>query len=234
MTLRKMVRPFVVIATVITISLTSLGVAAIRGSAHPSHSEHHGHAAGESHLARGVSAGQLALHDAMRKLWEEHVLWTRLFIVSDVANLPDLSATTERLLRNQVDLGDAFKPFYGSEAGNQLTMLLRQHILQAADILNAAKTGNADALASAKAAWYANAQQIAAFLHSLNPGQWPLDALQMMMREHLDLTLTEAVDQLSGNFAQSVADFDNVEAEILTMADTLSNGIIAQFGPHLG
>jgi hypothetical protein len=233
MTLRKMVRPFAVIATVVTISLTSLGVAAIRGSAHPSHSEHHGHPA-TFHLAQGVFAGQLAVHDAMRKLWEEHVLWTRLFIVSDVANLPDLSATTDRLLRNQVDLGDAIKPFYGSGAGDQLTMLLQQHILQAADILNAAKTGNTDALASAKAAWYANAQQIAAFLHSLNPGQWPLDALQMMMREHLDLTLTEAVDQLSGNFAQSVADFDNVEAEILTMADTLSNGIIAQFGPRVG
>jgi hypothetical protein len=234
MTFRNVIRPVAVIATVVAISLASLGVAAMRGSAHPSHAEHHGHAAAEPHLGQGVSAGQLALHDAMRKLWEEHVVWTRLFIVSDVADLPDLSATTNRLLQNQVDIGNAVKPFYGTDAGNQLTTLLRQHILQAADILTAAKAGNADALATAKAAWYANAAQIAEFLHGLNPKLWPLDALQMMMREHLDLTLTEAVDELNGNFAKSVTDFDNVEAEILMMADTLSNGIIAQFGPHLG
>jgi hypothetical protein len=154
--------------------------------------------------------------------------------VSDIGNLPDLSATTDRLLQDQVDIGNAIKPFFGSEAGDQLTTLLREHILQAADILNAAKAGDTGALEAAKAAWYANAEQIAEFLHNLNPNQWPLDTLQIMMREHLDLTLTEAVDQLSGNYAQSVADFDNVETEILTMADTLSNGIITKFGAHLG
>src|SRR5262249_1374818 len=143
------------------------------------------------------------------------------------------SATTDRLLRNQDDIGNAIKPFYGAAAGEQLTALLRQHILQAADILAAAKAGDAAALDAAETAWYANAQRIAAFLHDLNPGNWPLDMLQTMMRDHLDLTLTEAVDQLSGNFAQSVADFDRVQDEILGMADTLSNGIIAQFGPHL-
>jgi hypothetical protein len=172
---------------------------------------------------------QLALHDAMRKLWEEHVLWTRLFIVSDVAGLPDLQATTARLLANQTDIGNAIKPFYGSANGDELTSLLMQHILQAAQILADAKTGNSTALAQDEQAWYANANQIASFLHSLNPQHFPLAALQAMMREHLNLTLTEAVDQLQGNYAASVAEFDSVENEILGMADTLSNGIIAQF-----
>jgi hypothetical protein len=175
---------------------------------------------------------QGALHDAMRKLWEQHVLWTRLFIVSDVAGLPDLQATTARLLANQSDIGNAIKPFYGTANGDHLTSLLMQHILQAAQILADAKAGNSTALTQDEQAWYANANQIASFLHSLNPQHWPLPALQAMMKAHLDLTLTEAVDQLQGNFTASVSEFDSVENEILGMADTLSSGIIAQFSQN--
>jgi len=179
--------------------------------------------------AAGFNAKKLAFRDAMRKLWEEHVLWTRLFIVSDVFGSPDLPPTTARLLANQTDIGHAVEPFYGSANGNHLTALLKRHILLAAKILAEAKAGNAQGVKRAKRAWYANANQIAAFLHGLNPAHWPLAALRSMMHMHLSLTLTEAVDQLTGKYARSVHDFDVVENEILGMADTLSNGIIAQF-----
>jgi hypothetical protein len=165
----------------------------------------------------------------MRQLWVDHVTWTRLFIVSFVADLPDLQATTDRLLQNQVDIGDAVKPFYGRAAGNQLTTLLEEHILTAADLLGAAKAGDTAAFEEANDAWYANARQIAAFLHEANPRNWPLADLRGMMRDHLDLTLQEASDQLGGDFAASVADYDAVETEILHMADVLSSGIIKQF-----
>lgn len=168
-------------------------------------------------------------HDGMRQLWIDHVTWTRLFIVSFVGDLPDLQATTDRLLQNQSDIGDAVKPFYGDAAGNQLTDLLVDHILTAADLLGAAKTGDTEAFEEARIAWYANARQIAAFLNDANPDQWRLRDLRHMMREHLDLTLQEAAHQLGGDYAASVADYDAVVAEILTMADMLSSGIIAQF-----
>ncbi|HZD17901.1 MAG TPA: hypothetical protein VE669_07150, partial [Actinomycetota bacterium] len=174
-------------------------------------------------------ATKRAFHDGMRELWEDHVTWTRLFIVSFVAELPDLQATTDRLLQNQVDIGDAVKPFYGRAAGDQLTALLRDHILTAADLLGAAKGGDADAFEQAHDAWYANARQIARFLHDANPDNWALADLRTMMRDHLDLTLQEAAHQLGGDYAASVADYDAVVTEILEMADMLSTGIIKQF-----
>src|SRR5262245_53212938 len=82
-----------------------------------------------------AKVGKRALHDGMRRLWVDHVTWTRLFIVSFVADLPDLQATTDRLLQNQDDIGDAIKPFYGKAAGDQLTALLTEHILTAAELL---------------------------------------------------------------------------------------------------
>ena len=181
-----------------------------------------------------TNAKQLVFHDAMRKLWEEHVLWTRLFIVSDVFNSPDLAATTTRLLANQTDIGNAFAPFYGSAQGDHLTALLKTHILLAAQILADAKAGNTNGVNQSENAWYENANEIAAFLHQLNPRNWSFDELADMMQTHLKLTLAEAVDELTGNYTQSVAEFDAVENEILGMADTLSSGIIAQFPTAFG
>lgn len=205
----------------------AVAVVAVLGLGTPSLATTSASAAPASERAGVVSKD--AFHDAMRRLWEDHVTWTRLFIVSFVADLPDLQATTDRLLQNQVDIGDAVKPFYGKTAGNQLTDLLTQHILTAADLLAAAKAGDTTAFDQAKSDWYANARQIARFLHDANPDNWPLADLRSMMKMHLDLTLQEASDQLGGDYAASVADYDSIESEILDMADALSSGIIAQF-----
>ena len=174
-----------------------------------------------------VSATQFRL--GMDKLWEEHVAWTRMAIVSFAAGQPNLPATEARLLRNQVDIGNAIKPYYGAAAGAKLTSLLRTHILEAVTVLKAAKAGNKPQLNAALGAWHANADQIAAFLSKANPRSWPLSATKTMMSDHLALTTKEAVDELSGRWAASVADYDKVEAEILMMSHALSDGIIKQF-----
>ena len=85
-----------------------------------------------------VSVSRAAFHDAMRQLWEDHITWTRLYIVSAAAGLPDAEQTAGRLLKNQADIGNAVAPFYGVAAGQRLTALLRGHILTAAKLLGAA------------------------------------------------------------------------------------------------
>ena len=167
--------------------------------------------------------------DAMRKLWEDHVTWTRLFIVSAAAGLPDKDATTQRLLQNQTDIGNAVADFYGRAAADKLTALLKDHILIAADIVTAAKAGDNAKVASSNKKWHDNAAEIATFLHGANPKQWPAATLQNAMNMHLDQTLDEATHQLKGDYAASVKDYDRVVQHILGMADVLSNGIIAQF-----
>ena len=176
-----------------------------------------------------VRSEEAAFHDAMRKLWEDHITWTRMFIVEFAADSPATEATAARLLQNQVDIGDAIKSFYGDEAGDQLTTLLQDHILTAADLLGAAKAGDQEAVNAASARWYANANDIAAFLSSANPDHWPLEEMQSMMRDHLDLTLAEAVARLQGDFQADIAAYDQVHGQILEMADMLSAGIVAQF-----
>jgi hypothetical protein len=167
--------------------------------------------------------------DEMRKLWEDHVTWTRLAIVSFVDDLSDLKPTVGRLLPNQTDIGDAIKPYYGDAAGEQLTKLLEGHINGAVDLLAAAKAGHKKQVKKASAAWYRNGNQIADFLSAANPENWPRKQMRSMMRTHLDQTLAEATQRLKGHHRAEIRTYDEIHDHILEMADVLSEGIFAQF-----
>ncbi len=176
-----------------------------------------------------ASRQEIELTLAMDKLWEDHVTWTRMYIMSVTSGLPDTDAAAQRLLQNQVDIGNAIKPLYGDQAGGQLTSLLNDHILIAVDLLAAAKSGDAAKFEDANTRWYDNADQIAAFLNSANPDRWPLSDMQFMMKSHLDLTLEEAVARLNADWHADAAAYDKVHDEILDMAGMLTEGIVAQF-----
>jgi len=176
-----------------------------------------------------ASARAVAFQDAMNMLWEDHIAWTRMVSVDFAAGLPDLKTAETRLLRNQTDIGNAIKPYYGAAAGAKLTSLLRTHILEAVPVLEAAKAGDKTKLTRALNTWYANAHQIAAFLGAANPHNWPLKMTAPMMQTHLALTTNEAVARLKGHWAADVAAYDRVQAEILEMAHMLGTGIINQF-----
>jgi len=172
---------------------------------------------------------QNAFHDQMRKLWEDHVTWTRLAIVTFADGSPSFDATAGRLLQNQTDIGNAIKPFYGPAAGNKLTALLHDHITIAVELLQAAKAGDTDAFNAANTRWYANGNDIADFLAAANPRSWPDAVMRADMKEHLDQSLAEAAHELHGEYAANVSDYEGIHAHILMMADQLSAGIIAQF-----
>jgi hypothetical protein len=177
----------------------------------------------------GVTAKQFELYTDMRSLWEEHVSWTRMFILSNVGDMRNRDATTARLMQNQTDIGDAIKPVYGESAGNRLTSLLKEHISLASDVVTAAKEGDATQVANKKRDAHTNADQIADFLYNANPNNWNRTHLREMMSEHLDLTFAEAEAELNGDYFKSVRTYDQVQTQILAMADMLSEGIVRQF-----
>jgi hypothetical protein len=168
------------------------------------------------------------LHAAMRKLWEDHVTWTRNVILNIMDGLPGTDQAVKRLLKNQDDIGNAIKPYYGDDAGKQLTDLLHVHITTAADLLKAAKSGNTKAFDDANKKWTENADQISDFLSKANPN-WKIDDMKMMMHDHLKLTTDEAVARLKKNYDADVAAYDKVHDEILKMSDMLADGLVKQF-----
>src|SRR5687767_13044568 len=181
---------------------------------------------GMASVAPNSSSAQL--HDAMRKLWTDHVVWTRLYIIAAAANDASAQTAAARLLRNQEDIGNAIAPYYGSTAGARLTDLLKQHILIAVDLVTAAKAGDNAKVSDADRRWKANADDIATFLSGANPN-WPKATVLSMMNQHLALTTQEATARLQGRWNDDASSFDSIFSQILMMADALSDGIVKQF-----
>ena len=181
------------------------------------------------HTTATITRAELALRRDLRQLWEDHIVWTRLAVISLTTGTADTEATVGRLLRNQTDIGNALKPFYGKAAGNKVTGELRRHILIAADVIAAAKAGDRALLADHSARWQRNADDIAALLHSVNPRHFKLAVLKAEMRTHLRLTTDEVVARLGGNWAADVAAYDRIHRHILHMSDYLAAGVVAQF-----
>jgi phage terminase Nu1 subunit (DNA packaging protein) len=165
---------------------------------------------------------------ANRKLWEDHINFTRGYIITALAGLPDADAEAARLLKNQEDIGAAVGQFYGAAAGAKLTDLLKQHIMIATDVLKAAKAGNNTEVATQQQRWSANADEIAAFISSANPNL-PRATVRDMLQRHLDLTTQEVVSRLQSNWAADIAAYDANHTHMLMFSDALANAIEKQF-----
>lgn len=170
----------------------------------------------------------MELRTAMRKLWEDHITYTRNYIISALANLEDAQSVVERLMQNQTDIGNAIKPVYGEEAGNKLTALLKDHIAIAAEVVGAAKSGDKKALKASSDKWNANADEIALFLSAANLN-WDKAVLKDMLYKHLEFTTGEVSSRLGKKWKEDIAFYDNGHDHMLMFADVLTDGITQQF-----
>lgn len=170
----------------------------------------------------------LGLNNIIRKLWEKHIFWTRLAIMSIASSSPDTEFVSNRLLRNATDFGNLFTNFYGPKIAQEFSNLLRDHLTIATDLVVAAKKQDSNAVAEIDKKWHKNADDIANFLSSINPN-WDRREMQQMMYEHLALTKAEAVAILTNKYEEGISLFDEIEKQALMMADSYTNGISKQF-----
>lgn len=168
---------------------------------------------------------QICLMNRIRQLWGQHVYWTRFFIISTAADLGDLEPVTKRLLQNPKDFAGLLTPIYGRKAAGRFEELFTQHLLIAADLVNAAKNGEADKANAARDKWYKNADEIAGFLSCINRW-WDKATWKKMLYSHLEMTEKEATLRLQKNYTADISVFDDIENEAFEMADYMFCGII--------
>ncbi len=169
-----------------------------------------------------------SLHDAMRRLWADHVIWTRQYIVNAVAGARDAQAAAERLLKNQEDIANVFVPFYGEEMGGCLTDLLKSQVLIAVELVNAGIVDDERQFRREERHWNDKAAEIAALLSEANPC-WPEKDVQDLLSQELSFTKREFVARFEEDWECDIQYFDDMFSQILTMADVLSEGLVSQF-----
>lgn len=172
--------------------------------------------------------GQINLMNEMRKLWEEHAAWTRLFIISALAELPDLDTATKRLFRNPSDFADVLEIFYGRQKADVFRNLFEENLKITASVVEHTKHKNTKAVEQYTKLWRGNADRIAAFLAGVNPC-WAEDEWRRLIYDHLRMTADEAAARSSGDYARDVAIFDMIEEQALAKADFMAAGMIKQF-----
>jgi len=175
-----------------------------------------------------ISPAMVRLREDMQKVWIDHTIWTRSYIVSAISKRPDQQAVLERLLRNQQEIGDVIKPYYGEAAGNKLADLLKEHIMIAVKIVEAAAAGNQANVEKFQKDWHRNADVIAKFLSDANP-HWQFRQLQDMLYTHLQLITEIVVSCLQGNWEADIAATDKNEIHMIHLANILTDGIVKQF-----
>ena len=171
---------------------------------------------------------QINIFGTFRELWEQHIMWTRSFIMSTALGLGDLQFVAARLLRNPADFANILKLYYGKDNAMQFQKLLEEHLMIAASLVNNAKNNNTPAVQADERKWYQNADEIAAFLAGLNP-VWTKEEWRRLLYDHLKMTEQEAGYILTGQYQAGVDIYDQIQDDALKMADLMARGIIKQF-----
>jgi hypothetical protein len=183
-------------------------------------------AAKDSIQPTGTTA--VAFHDTWRKIWEDHIGWTRNVIIGILDGLPCTDAYVTRLLQNYEDMENLLRPYYGDEA-DVLGDLLEEHLTIAAEIVTALRDGRTSDVASLIVEWRANGDELAVQMNKMNPQSWPLASTRAMWQTHLTVTLQEATTHFLHQCDDEVAAWEQVHLGGLMMADLFSGGVIKQF-----
>lgn len=163
----------------------------------------------------------------MRRLWEDHIAFVRNIVISGLADLGDQDAVAGRLMKNADDIGGSIGPYFGGNASNKLSSLLRDHIKIARNVIQAAKANDQGKFDQAQKNWSANGKQIADYLSSINPN-WSQNDLEGMVQKHLDLTTQQINSRVHQDWNADIQAYDNGQYDILRLADTLAEGMVQQ------
>lgn len=175
-----------------------------------------------------IRVAEVDFRNSVRLLWEQHIAWTRSTVQSLIFDLPDTEFVVARLLQNAKDNGESLKPFYGDQIGEEYERLIKEHLVIASEVVKAAKAGDTATLEEANKKWHENADEIAAFLSTINP-YLSQQGVRDMMYHHLSLLTQQVVAILQKDYKLGIEKYDESELQALFMADEISKAIIKQF-----
>lgn len=167
--------------------------------------------------------------DTFRKLFTDHANYTHLYIINEVYQLPTLKVITERLLQNQVDIGDAIEPIVGNKKAKEVTKLLKEHILAASNATKKAIINNELKTVESKKELdiaikklFINSDEVSVALSNINPSILPYKEVAKHFREHNEMVIKLVTLYITNKTADIVSEYDCYYTHILGFSDMLS------------
>jgi hypothetical protein len=175
-----------------------------------------------------VTLSEMQLRMALRDAWDVHARWTRSYIVSLLADLPDSTRAKLRLVEGANDVADAMNSYYRGTTMPALAILVKHNILLAARAVAAVRSGDSVAISAARSNWSAGTDSLVQSLARTNPN-WPESKLSGPLQRYQDQTWRQIAARTRHDWSADVAAYDEAYIEARAIADALSGGIVKQF-----
>jgi len=174
---------------------------------------------------------KVELQLALRNLWQGHIFWVRnVVLMTKLGDKEAAKVAEEQVVQNAKDIANSITPFYGKEAADKLFSLLAGHYGAVKDYMNAVFTGNKDAKTAASDKMKKNVDEIATFLSSANPKNWPKDALMAALMAHMGFHMAQIDEINAKSFSGEAKTWEGMKNQVNQIADVLAGGISKQFG----
>ena len=187
-------------------------------------------AKGKEEKAMKESYKQVELQLTLRDLWTDHIFWVRSVVFSTkFGDTEAAKVAEENVVKNAKEIAGAVASFYGKEAGDKLFGLLAGHYGAIKEYLTAAMKGSKEEKDMAVDKLKKNADEIAAFLSSANPNNWPKDVLVTLLIAHGGHHIAQIDAVVAKDYTTEATIWENMKKHIYTIADALAGGIEKQF-----
>lgn len=163
-----------------------------------------------------------------RLLWGQQINWLKAALTSIFNNNPDETYVRNRLLRNPVDVGNAFRLFYGDQVAANIERLFQANIMAALDYATAVNNNDRNQLEQLEQAWNNSGVELANYLASINPN-WSGDDWEAMLDEQGQMVRRNIMEMANQRFEDAIRSFDDIEEQAFEMADDMARGIAVQF-----
>ncbi len=186
-----------------------------------------------------MNEGTLVFRMDSRSLWAKYA-WSLLnYSISTNANLPGTDHVESRLLGVASSLGDFVMPYYGPTAAEELGNKLAAIAKVGTQFVSAVKDRRD--LSEFDNIWGALIDDLADYMHNLNPTQWPKILLVDMFTNMVKIWARaikarhnqdwneneEAISDLNTLVVTGIA--NHINKGYSSIADVFSRGIIAQY-----
>ncbi len=172
---------------------------------------------------------------ALRDLWVGHIFWVRnVVLTTKMADAAAAKVEEQQVVQNARDIANAIVPYYGKEAGDKLFNLLAGHYGAIKDCMNASFAGNKEAMNAGVQKMNKNAEEIATFLSSANPNNWPKAAILAALAAHGGFHMAQIEAINAKDFSSEAKTWEAMKNQVYVIADTLADGIVKQFPQKFG
>jgi len=167
---------------------------------------------------------------ALRDLWIGHIFWVRSVVYATKSGDTEAAKVAEEnVVKNAKDIAGAVASFYGEEAGDKLFNLLVGHYGAIKEYLTTSVAGDMAGKDAAVDKIKKNADELAAFLNSANPKNWPKDTLVSLLVAHGGHHIAQIDAVVAKDYGTEATVWENMKKHIYTIADALAGGIEKQF-----